>query len=117
MLAPAFTERYDAPARAVTVIEHGTDPAEAEKTVNEAEETLKASGLDVELVVFRRREVAYGDTRGDLDDRKGLPLEDPDGELLPLDELLDEDLLVISSCVAYGLLQSLTVLHNTDPNG
>ncbi len=69
-LAPAFTERFGAAARAVTVIGHGTDPADAEKMVKEAKETLKASGLDAELVVFRRREVAYGLARvlrkGDL---------------------------------------------------
>ncbi len=59
-LAPAFAERYGAPLRAITLIEWWTEPAERDRQVAEARETLKAAGLDVELEVLRRREVARG---------------------------------------------------------
>jgi amino acid transporter/nucleotide-binding universal stress UspA family protein len=59
-LAPAFAERFQASTRALTVIERGTQPAEAEKLRAEAEETLEAAGLHVTLEVLSRREPARG---------------------------------------------------------
>jgi amino acid transporter len=69
-LAPAFAEHFTAPTRAVTVVEQGMSPEEAERHTAEATATLEAAGLTAPLEVLRRRDVARGLTgairRGDL---------------------------------------------------
>ena len=59
-LAPVFAERYGGPVRAITVIEKGTEKADADKMIEEARKTLQAGGLDERLEVLRRREAAHG---------------------------------------------------------
>jgi amino acid transporter/nucleotide-binding universal stress UspA family protein len=59
-LAPAFAERFAAPTRAVTVVEQGMSPEEAERHTAEATATLEAAGLTAPLEVLRRRDVARG---------------------------------------------------------
>ncbi|HSF03912.1 MAG TPA: universal stress protein, partial [Solirubrobacterales bacterium] len=59
-LAPAFVERFEAPVRAVTIVEHGTEPEEAKREEAEAAATLEAAGLKGPLAVLRRRDVAQG---------------------------------------------------------
>lgn len=59
-LVPAFAERFGAPARAVTVVEHGMKPEEAKQHEAEAAATLKAAGLKSPLEVLRRRDAARG---------------------------------------------------------
>jgi len=69
-LAPAFADSFSAPTRAVTVVEHGATPEEAERHQAEAAATLEAAGLAVPLEVLHSREVARGLTgairRGEL---------------------------------------------------
>jgi nucleotide-binding universal stress UspA family protein len=69
-LAPAFSERYSAPARAVTIVEQGMTPEEEERHTAEAAATLEAAGLDAKLAVLRRWDVTGGlvaaTRRGDL---------------------------------------------------
>jgi amino acid transporter/nucleotide-binding universal stress UspA family protein len=62
-LAPAFADRFSAPVRAVTVLDPELSAAEKERHVAEAQETLDAAKLAVQLEVLRRREVARGLTR------------------------------------------------------
>lgn len=59
-LAPTFSEWFDAPTKALIVVQRDMSPAEAETLVTEARETLKLAGLDESLEVIRRREVARG---------------------------------------------------------
>ena len=59
-LAPAFMKGFDAPARAVTVIERGLSPEEAERHKAAAAATLTAAGLDLPLEIFRGRDAAQG---------------------------------------------------------
>jgi APA family basic amino acid/polyamine antiporter len=59
-LAPAFSERFSAPTRAVTIVERDLSPKESEEHVAEAKATLEEAGLAVALEVLRRREVARG---------------------------------------------------------
>jgi amino acid transporter len=59
-LAPAFSERFSAPARAVTVVELGMSTEEAEKHTAAAAATLEAAGLSAPLEVRRSRDVATG---------------------------------------------------------
>jgi len=59
-LAPAFSERFSVPTRAVTVVEQELSPEEAERHTVEAEATLKAAGLVAPLEVLRGRDVARG---------------------------------------------------------
>jgi amino acid transporter/nucleotide-binding universal stress UspA family protein len=69
-LAPAFAERFSVATRAVTVVEQGMSPEEAERHTAEATATLEAAGLATPLEVLRSREVAGGLTgairRGEL---------------------------------------------------
>jgi basic amino acid/polyamine antiporter, APA family len=69
-LASAFAERFSAPTRAVTVVEQGMSPEEAERHTTEATATLEAAGLTTPLEVLRSRDVAGGLTaairRGEL---------------------------------------------------
>ncbi len=59
-LAPAFAEHFSVPTRAVTVVEAGMSPDEAERHTTEASATLEAAGLVTNLEVLRRREVSGG---------------------------------------------------------
>jgi amino acid transporter/nucleotide-binding universal stress UspA family protein len=69
-LAPAFADRFAAPTRAVTVVEHGLSAEESERHAKEAAATLEAAGLQAPLEVLHRREIASGLTgairRGEL---------------------------------------------------
>lgn len=69
-LVPAFVERFGAPARAVTVVEHVMKAEEAKQHEAEAAATLEAAGLKAPLEVLRRRDAAHGllgaIRRGDL---------------------------------------------------
>jgi amino acid transporter/nucleotide-binding universal stress UspA family protein len=59
-LAPAFADRFAAPTRAVTVVEHGLSAEESERHAKEAAATLEAAGLQAPLEVLHRREIASG---------------------------------------------------------
>jgi len=59
-LATAFTDWFDAPARALTVIETGADQQESDRQIAEARQTLQAAGLQTDLEVLRRKEIARG---------------------------------------------------------
>jgi amino acid transporter/nucleotide-binding universal stress UspA family protein len=69
-LVPAFVEAFGAPARAVTVIEHGQTPEENARHQAEAAATIEAAGLQAPLEVRRRRDATQGlmgaIRRGDL---------------------------------------------------
>ncbi len=69
-LAQAFVERYEVPARGVTVIPSGTRHDESKSLEDGAKETLQESGLEVPLETVRGRDVAHGLSRairsGDL---------------------------------------------------
>jgi amino acid transporter/nucleotide-binding universal stress UspA family protein len=59
-LAPVFAEQFGAPIRAVTIVERHLTPAESEKQVADAQETLNSAGLQESLDVLRRRDVVRG---------------------------------------------------------
>jgi len=59
-LVPAFTARFGAAARAVTVVEQGMTPAEARQHEAEAAATLEAAGLKSPLQVLRGRDATRG---------------------------------------------------------
>ena len=69
-LASAFSERFDAPMRAVTVVPPGIRPDEEKVLEEGARETLQEAGLEMTLEVLRRKDVAHGLSRairsGDL---------------------------------------------------
>jgi amino acid transporter/nucleotide-binding universal stress UspA family protein len=69
-LAPAFTERFGARAKAVTVVRRGTSEAEIRKAEAAARKTVEEAELGGGLEVLRRRETARGLAdavrRGDL---------------------------------------------------
>ncbi len=62
-LGPAFAEWYDAPIRALTVIERDITPDVAENLASEARATLASASYDGKLDVLRRRDIGHGLTR------------------------------------------------------
>jgi amino acid transporter/nucleotide-binding universal stress UspA family protein len=59
-LAPAFSQHFAAPTRAVTVVDHEMSAEEAERHTAEAASTLEAARLDTPLEVRHSRDVAAG---------------------------------------------------------
>jgi len=59
-LAPALADWFGVPTRAISVIGRELKEQDAQKLADQARATLRAAGLDVELDVLRRRELARG---------------------------------------------------------